>query len=330
MQPLIDISIAVIIAIQGMGEWLNAPMQFFSTLGTENFFFIVLPLIYWCINAALGLRVGFILTIGSVFNHAAKILFAGPRPYWVSSHIKGLWPETGFGVPSNHAQTGMSVWGIIGVHVHEKWFRVVIGILIFLIGFSRIYLGAHFPHDVLLGWLFGGLILYAFVKLEKPVLDWFLQKTFSQQIVASFLISLVFILIGFSAVALRRDFQLSEQWITNALLVSTDPLAPLDRQGIFTLAGTFFGLAAGSVWILRQGGYQPSGPVWKRALCYIIGLIGVLILWRGLGTVLPSGDAFVFYVLRYLRYSLVGVWVAAGAPWVFMRLNLSEKTKLPI
>ncbi len=330
MQPLIDMSIAIIIAIQGMGEWLSAPMQFFSTLGTENFFFIVLPLIYWCIDAALGLRVGFILTIGSVFNHAAKILFAGPRPYWVSSHIKGLWPETGFGAPSNHAQTGMSVWGIIAVHIHERWMRIVIGILIFLIGFSRIYLGAHFPHDVLLGWLFGGLILYAFVKLERPVLDWFLQKTFSQQILASFLISLVFILIGFSALALRRDFQLSEQWIANALLASTDPLAPLDRQGIFTLAGTFFGLAAGSAWILRRGGYQASGPVWKRALCYVIGLIGVLILWRGLGAVLPGGDAFAFYTLRYLRYFLVGAWVAAGAPWVFMRLNLSEKTKHPI
>ena len=169
MQTLIDSSIAFIIAIQGMGEWLITPMRFFSNLGTENFFFIVLPLIYWCIDAALGLRVGFILTISGTLNYATKLLFASPRPYWVSSHIKGLWPEASFGLPSNHAQLGMSVWGIIAVHIRERWAWISAAIVIFLIGFSRIYLGSHFPHDVILGWLFCGLILYAFMKLEKPV-----------------------------------------------------------------------------------------------------------------------------------------------------------------
>jgi membrane-associated phospholipid phosphatase len=330
MQPLIDISIAIIIAIQGMGEWLIAPMEFLSNLGTENFFFIVLPLIYWCIDSALGLRVGFILTISGTVNYVAKLLFAGPRPYWVSSHVKGLWPEATFGLPSNHAQLGMSVWGIIAVHVRERWQAIIAGILIFLIGFSRIYLGSHFLHDVILGWLLGALIIYVFYKLEKPILNWFLPKTFAQQILTVFLISLLFILVGFSAAMLRKDFQLSEQWISNAFLASTDPLAPLDRHLIFTLAGTFFGLAAGAAWMTQRGGYQPSGPIWKRALCYVVGLIGVLILWRGLGAIFPDGDGFIFYLLRYFRYSLVGAWVAAGAPWVFMRLNLSEKTKHPI
>lgn len=330
MQTLIDSSIAIIIAFQGMGSWLITPMRFFSNLGTENFFFIVLPLIYWCIDSALGLRVGFILTISGTFNYIVKLLLAGPRPYWVSSHIKGLWPETSFGMPSNHAQVATSIWGIIAAHLKKTWVWVTAGLFIFLIGFSRIYLGSHFPHDVLLGWLLGGLILYAFMKLEKPVLDWFLRKTLSQQILTSFLISLIFILIGFSAATLRKNFQIPEQWTSNALLASTEVPAPVDPHGIFTLAGTFFGLAAGSAWILQNGGYQPSGPVWKRALCYVIGLIGVLILWMGLGKVFPDGNGFIFYALRFFRYSLVGVWVAAGAPVVFSRLHLAENPKHPI
>jgi len=265
--------------------------------------------------------------MSGTLNFVAKLVFAGPRPYWESSHVKGLWPEGTFGMPSNHAQNAMSVWGIIASRIHKTWAWAAAGTLILLIGFSRVYLGSHFPHDVVLGWLFGGLILYAFMKLEKPVLDWFLRKTFMQQIAAVFLTSLTLIVIGFSTASLRRDFHVPEQWISNALLASADAPAPLDPHGIFTLAGTFFGLGVGAAWILQNGGYQPSGPIWKRALCYVVGLIGVLIFWMGLGAIFPDGNGWIPYGLRYLRYSLVGLWVAAGAPWVFMRLNLSEKPK---
>lgn len=62
MQTLIDFGVSLVIALQRMGEGLTVPlMDFFSQLGTEDFFFLVLPLIYWSLDLALGIRVGFIL-----------------------------------------------------------------------------------------------------------------------------------------------------------------------------------------------------------------------------------------------------------------------------
>ena len=325
MQTLIDSGIAFVIAMQSTGDWLTAPMRFFSYLGTEDFFFLVLPLIYWSIDSALGLRVGFILVTSSMFNYMGKLLFAGPRPYWASSHVRALWAETSFGIPSGHAQNAMSVWGIIAASRRQVWVRVVAILLIFLIGFSRIYLGSHFPHDVVIGWLFGAVILWAFLRFWNPVAAWLANKTFRQQTLIAFLVSMVFIAMGWAVISLRSDYQLPVAWMENALRGGTVEPAPVDPNGIFTSAGTFFGLAFGLAWIVSLGGYQASGPVWMRALCYVIGLIGVLILWMGLGEIFPRGDGLLVYSLRFVRYALVGWWVTGGAPWVFTRFKLIEK-----
>jgi membrane-associated phospholipid phosphatase len=329
MQTLFESGLAMIIAIQNMGDWLTGPMKFFSYLGTEDFFFAVLPLIYWCINASLGLRVGLILVTSDLLNYIAKLLLAGPRPYWVSSDVKGLWPETGFGIPSGHAQTAMSIWGIMAVTLKKPWVWVTTGLLIFFIGVSRVHLGAHFPHDVFAGWVMGGLLLFGFSRFWQPVVGWFTKKTMGQQVWYAFLVSVVFILAGLSAVVLRRDFQIPQQWISNALLTGTAP-DPIDANGIFTTAGSLFGLAAGAAWIRQYGGYQASGPMWQRVVRYLIGLAGVLVLWMGLGAVFPRGDELLFYILRYFRYTLVALWVIAGAPWVFIRFNLAKQPQSSI
>jgi membrane-associated phospholipid phosphatase len=323
MQPLIDSGIALVIALQGMGDWLIAPMNFFSQLGTEDFFFIVLPLIYWSVDSALGLRVGLILAASTTLNFIGKLAFAGPRPYWVSSHVRALWPETSFGPPSGHAQHAMSVWGIIASSRREGWVRAVCVFLIFMIGFSRVFLGSHFPHDVLLGWLIGGAILWAFVRFWDPVAAWLAGKTFKQQVLFAFIASMVFVVLGLGMSTLRGGYQLPVDWMENALRGGTEKPVPVDPNGIFTSAGSFFGLALGFAWIHSMGGYQASGPVWKRALRYVIGLIGVLILWMGLGELFPRGDGALVYSLRFLRYTLVGWWVTGGAPWVFQYFKLS-------
>jgi hypothetical protein len=134
----------------------------------------------------------------------------------------------------------------------------------------------------------------------------------------------LFIAIGYIAAAMRADFQIPEQWTSNALRGGIEPPAPVDPNGIFTSAGTLLGLATGIAWIRQHGGFHASGPIWKRALCYCVGLVGVLVFWMGLGAIFPRGDEMIFYLLRYFRYILVGLWVAGGAPWLFKKFSLVE------
>ena len=325
MQALIENSIGFIIALQGMGDWLILPMRFFSYLGNEETFLLVLPLIYWSVDSALGLRVAFILVTSNLFNNIGKLIFAGARPYWVSSHVRALWTtETTFGIPSGHAQNAVSVWGMIAAYNKRTWIWVAAIAVIFLIGFSRIFLGAHFPHDVVFGWLLGAVILWAFMRFWDPIEAWVSKKTLSQQILIAFAVSLLFIILGFGVAALRSNYHIPETWTSNALLAGADLPAPVDPNSPFTSAGTFFGTAVGLAWIIFIGGYQALGPIQKRAACYVIGLIGLLILWMGLGQVFPRGDGFVFYSLRFIRYALLGWWVAGGAPWLFIKIKLAE------
>jgi membrane-associated phospholipid phosphatase len=328
MQVLIESGIAFIIALQNaVGVWFIAPMRFFSYFGNEEFFMLVLPLIYWSVDSVLGLRVGFILLTSNLFNHVGKLIFAGPRPYWVSSHVRALWlTETSFGIPSGHAQNAASVWGMFAAYSKRTWVWAVSITVIFLIGFSRLYLGVHFPHDVITGWLLGAVILWAFMRLWEPVGAWVGKKTLSQQILIAFGVSLIFIALGFGASTLRSGYQIPETWISNALLAGAEAPNPLDPNGTFTSAGTIFGLAAGAAWIMSMGGYQAEGPLEKRVIRYVIGLIGVLILYLGLGAIFPRGDGFIFYLLRYIRYALLGWWVSGGAPWVFVRFKLAGRT----
>jgi len=326
MQPLIEIGISFIIALQSAGNWLILPMRFFSFLGTEEFFFLVLPLVYWSIDSVLGMQVGFILITSNLVNYVGKLIFAGPRPYWVSSHVRALWTETTFGIPSGHAQHAVAVWGVIAARSKRTWVWIVSILVIFFIGFSRLYLGAHFPHDVVLGWLLGALILWAFTRLWEPIGAWIGRKTFGQQVLVAFLVSIAFIVIGLGASTFRSGYQVPQAWINNALLVGTVSPDPVDPNDTFTSAGTFFGLAFGAAWIMSNGGYQATGPIGTRALRYVIGLVGVLFFWMGLGAIFPRGDGFIFYFLRFFRYTLVGWWVAGGAPWLFVRFKLAERS----
>jgi len=323
MDFLVPNGINWIVAVQSLGSWLDAPMIFFSFLGTENFFLLALPLIYWCVDAGLGIRVGFILLTSVYVNGIFKLWFAGPRPYWVSDKVIPFSAESTFGVPSGHAQNAVGVWGIIAAGVRKPWAWVVAVALMFFIGFSRWYLGVHFPHDVIVGWLLGGILLWAFMQFWNPVEAWLKQRTLGNQILIALLVSVIFIALGAVSVGRLDGYTFPEEWKDNALRTGELP-APVSMENFITTAGTFFGLAAGVAWIAARGGYQASGPVGQRALRFVIGFIGVLLLWRGLALFLPDNADFISYLMRYIRYSLVGFWMTAGAPWLFFRFKLAE------
>jgi hypothetical protein len=267
------------------------------------------------------------LLLSNGVNSFFKLSFHSPRPYWVDERVKVLFQsETSFGLPSNHAQTAASVWGVFAANLKKRWDKVLVMLIIFLVGFSRIYLGVHFTSDVLAGWLVGGLFLLAFLKLEKPVLAWFKRQAALHQILLALFFSLLLIGLSYIPLLLLSGWQVPAEWEQMSQITSPgSEVDPLNPEGVFTAAGTFFGMIAGLVWLHRKyNGFDPSGKEGQRVLRYFVGVIGVLVLWYGLGKVFPDDPGAVAYALRYIRYSLVGVWVTAGAPILFFKLKIAQ------
>jgi membrane-associated phospholipid phosphatase len=320
-----DTGLEIVLFIQNtFGDWIGTPSRILSFIGDEEFFLLILPFIYWSLHSALGLRIGFILLVSNGISGIFKLIFSTPRPFFYSTEVKPLTFESSFGIPSGHAQNAAAVWGVIAAFLNRAWIWILLVILILLIGLSRIAVGVHFPIDVVAGWLIGFTLLWLVIRLEKPVLTWLKNQPLTLRLVIAFLASLVIIFFGFIARSLAID-EIPATWIANASQAFPDeaPINPLRLDGIFTSAGTLFGLASGAILLQAYSGFEVSGLWWKRLARYPIGLAGVILFYFGLGAIFPRGDDTLSYSLRYLRYFLVGIWLAAGAPLTFFFLRLA-------
>jgi membrane-associated phospholipid phosphatase len=330
MDNLLNSGLQIILWIQSLGGWLTPIMKFFSFLGNTEFYLLVAPAILWCIDARLGLRLGLFLMINGMVNSALKVAFHGPRPYWYTNKVTALGSaENSFGVPSGHAQNSVVVWGALAERIKSRAAWIIAVVLMFMIGVSRIYLAVHFPHDVLLGWLFGAIMLWVLLGLEKPVLNWINQYRIGIQLTIIFLFSLFLILIVVIAQLGLRGWTLPLDWTNNAHLAFPNeaPINPLSYHNFLTSTGAFFGLAAGWIWISKLGGFTTKDPWFKLLLRYILGVIGVLILYLGLGKIFPKTETFIAYLLQYIRYALIGLWISGFAPWLFIKLKLASHEK---
>jgi membrane-associated phospholipid phosphatase len=313
--------------LQSLGSWLDPVMEFFTFLGEEQFYLLVMPVIIWVIDYQLGFRVGVMLLLTSGINDLFKMSFRLPRPFWTNPEVaRASSMPGGYGLPSGHSQTPLSVFGLLAAALKRSWVTAVFIFVIFMIGLSRIYLGVHFYIDVLSGWLLGGLVLFAFLKLESGVKNWFSSKSFWVKTGVVFTYSLVVILIGAAIIAGAGDYQVPHDWLVNAhIAYPEEPLEPLGLNSTITSAAALFGLAVGYFWVNEAGGYNAnSGKWWQRALRFVVGLIGVLVLYMGLGEIFPDQQDLTSYLLRYLRYGLIGVWISGIGPRLFIRSKLAE------
>ncbi len=138
---------------------LDGLMRFFSFLGEENFFSAFIPVVYWCVDATLGIRLLTLLVFSNFINGLGKWVFRAPRPYWVDARVKALSIEPSYGLPSGHAQNAVGIWWMVAGTAGKTWARVAAVLLILAISVSRVYLGVHFPLDVIGGWVIGIVLL---------------------------------------------------------------------------------------------------------------------------------------------------------------------------
>jgi len=282
-------------------------------LGNEEFFLLLMPLVYWCINARLGLRLGLLVLLGDALNLVFKVLLALPRPYWIDSRVQSWAVDTTFGMPSIHAQNAAAIWTFFAGRSQKAWVWVGASILILLICLSRVALGVHFSVDVLAGAVMGWMFLFVFYRLEPPASAWFSRQSVSTQIVASTLL----------AVAVLLAWSLAKSISSPTAYFSTlnDASAAYSWEPIVSRAGALWGLGCGAALAQRCARFEIDAAMARRLLCFVVGGIGVGLCWKGLAMFFPREPEILGLLFRFIRYALLTLWVIVGAPLLFMKLG---------
>ena len=141
-------------------NWLDGPMRFFTALG---YYWVVLPLLavalagFYLANWRLSAVLLLISTAGGVvLTTVLKVVFRRARPEILDSGYTASF----YSFPSGHATVAVGFYGVLTLmlafHLRgtARWTVAIFGTVnVLLIGLSRLYLGVHYPTDVLAGFL---------------------------------------------------------------------------------------------------------------------------------------------------------------------------------
>ncbi|WP_024466567.1 phosphatase PAP2 family protein [Treponema pedis] len=271
-------------------------------------FGILIPLIYmWCIDYKKGLHLLYVLTFGTGLTDGIKLILHVPRPYTYAPEVM-LTTETSFSTPSGHSFTGALMYPAVlfyGAKTKLKnKLKLFLAIIFpFAIGVSRIYLGVHYPTDVLSGWFLGGFVFFIFFlfteKIENKISGFAeaLSKVSSKNIKS----------VKFAAAAGFSFF-----------------LILICNEKVYG-AGALFGLAFGNIYIFEPlkinfnaSSGTPVQKIFRFILGFAVSIIPVLAVY--FAKINASHSQFRLYV--FLEFAAVGAIVSGLMPLIFVKLNL--------
>jgi membrane-associated phospholipid phosphatase len=281
---------------------LTAVMRIFTGLGSSAVCVILLSLLYWCYDEKKGLRLGLALLISVWLNLTFKLLLNQPRPFFPAyDPAVGMIPEQLGGLPSGHAQNSLVMWTIIASWGRRKRFFAAAAVLCLLISFSRIYLGVHFPSDILGGWLLGGAVLFGYFLLV-PHIEALLERG------------------GFRA----------KMYAASAAAFIMILYRPADEA--LMGGGLFFGMAAGYNLNKRYIGFKSAGVSGRSKAAkyavlgarFFLGIAGMVLVFAASGKILHlTRQSDFYYIFYFIRLVIAALWVSAGAPWLFRVFRLA-------
>lgn len=319
METLYGLEISVNIFLQSLGAFLQTAMGLLTHLGDFPLYIALIPAIYWCADALVGLQVGMLVLFSTSLNSFFKMLFKGPRPYWISDRVLALSHESSFGIPSGHAMTSFSFWGQWSLERKQKGFTVLSAFIILLIGLSRLVLGVHFLSDVLAGWLLAFLLLWLSRKLAHPLSAWYNQLSLTGQIFVAFVSAAVLTSISIGIRALSAGWVMPVAWVSRAGRVDLFSL-----EGPLLAGGVWFGMLAGFSALRHYRGVFASaeGTLARKSLRYLLGLIVALLIYGISALTLPPASGLVGFLTHFASNALLGLWISALAPLAFERLGI--------
>ena len=170
--------ISILLALQdfrnGPGAFLAGFFSKMTWLGELNTALVIMALIYWCVSKEFGtyLLMGF--SGNRLVNGLLKVTACAYRPWIRDARVvpygDSITTATGYSFPSGHTMNAATVYGGGAVRKDlPRVLRIVLGLLVLLVGFSRNYLGVHTPQDVLVGAVAGILVMCLTMKLMQWV-----------------------------------------------------------------------------------------------------------------------------------------------------------------
>lgn len=261
-----------------------------SFLGSEPIYILLLSTIFWNLDKRFGIRLATLFLCSMGLNSILKNFFLIARPIGQPG-IRSLYTSSagGYSFPSGHSQGAATFYPYLW-QLRPKLVWKICGILLILcIGFSRLYLGLHWPVDVLGGYILGWGSVLAFQVLDERLFK--IPFSLTVKLALSIVLPLLFLPIYHSKEGLLMiGFIIG---LTAGYFIEDHFLDYRERTKLFvSLFKTLFGLGVLGLWFLG----------WYR---------------------LTSSFSWL-----YLPISVVGgFWTSIGAPYVF-RLIGWEKSQL--
>lgn len=268
-----------------------------SFFGTELFIICLVAIIYWVVDKKYGAFLAIVGLSSATINGGLKDIVKRPRPFvdhqvhTTDKSIGGIitadWANS-YSFPSGHAQNSSTIFTSLILFIKKRWIIIVSIIMTILVCLSRIYLGVHYPSDVLVGLIIGiGLALLLHFLFNK-----FYQKRF-------------YIYIGLVVIALL------------SLFFSTS-------YDTFTGIGSLLGAAVGLTFEQKFVKFEIKGSKLNKCIKVVVGLIILLALKEGLKVVFSlfteNNEALNNY-LSLLRYFIVVFIGLAIYPWCFKKVE---------
>lgn len=321
--------IEVIRTVQNFSTpFLNEIMKFFTEASTYGFVVFIIGLYLWCIDYKKGLHLAYGAAFTSGLNGGIKRIFRIPRPFAHAPEIM-LKSIGGFSTPSGHSSISAFIYPAVlfykpfGENLSKDSqsaksqksgsasgkLKIAAAIILpLLVGFSRVYLGVHYPTDVLLGWGLGAFIFLSMMFFLPAIEAKLSTLNRTDEGDAKN--------IKFKKTASIR-FTLAAFFSFILIFISREKV---------TEAGAILGLAFGNIRIFENSKYSfdaSKGSFLQKFLRFIIGsalsCIPILIFY-----LLKIDSSYAQYRLyRFLEFFAVGLIASGLAPIIFCLLKIS-------
>jgi membrane-associated phospholipid phosphatase len=271
--------------------FMDSLMLAITQLGSERAYIVILTVIFLGIDARIGRRIGIFLLISLYLNQQIKLLMDTPRPFILDPTIArnqaAIDGAGGGGFPSGHAQGSTTLWGLVAFYFRKRWLWWLAIILVVVISLTRLYLGVHWPIDVI-----GGIVIGIAIIGLTMLVDTFVTNT-------ARLPWWLVLLLGL------------------AMPLALNVLAPSPESGLITGAFAAFMTAP----LLFE--HKAPKTLWKRIVISALGVSLVFAFLLGSSALLPE-EFKRNPVGSFVRYLLLGYVGLLVTPWLGRLLGLSE------